>query len=299
MRIAYLCDISPEHTQPYSGGNARIFAALNEHVGEVDILPQNWGMAEPVRRVISALPDAANLRLRWRLHLALGQIIARNITQSLAQKHYDVVFGAYSFQSLAALKTPYPMLKAYTADATFTVYRRSEIGQNFGASWAARNLLDPLSLRAERKIYGDLDLMLWPSAWLKREADALYGLSDMQSRVLPWGANIETPEAETAPLRLSATAPVQLLVVGRDWFAKGGPQAFETMQMLREAGFDARLTVVGTTPQSTHHSIRPYLRKRPFLKPRSDKRISWCSQVSKAGGLRFARPRHLAYPHYA
>ena len=265
MKIAYLCDISPEHTQPYSGGNARIYEALRNHVGDVDILPQSWGLAEPLRQAIYALPDSANLRLRWRMHLALGRVIARNVTQALAKTKYDVVFGAYSFQSMTALKTPYPMLKAYTADATFTAYRRSEIGRNFGASWAARNLLDPLTLRAERQIYRNLDIMLWPSEWLKREADALYGLNDSQSLVLPWGANIDAVPAETSPRSLSADAPVELLVVGRDWFAKGGPQAFEAMQILRAAGVDARLTVVGTTPPEFHQNeyvtIYPSLNK--------------------------------------
>ncbi len=265
MKIAYLCDISPEHTQPYSGGNARIYNALKTHVGEVDILPQSWGVAEPLRQAVHALPDRANLRLRWRLHLALGPIIARNVTRALSQKKYDVVFGAYSFQSLAALKTPYPILKAYTADATFTAYRRSQIGQNFGASWATRNLLDPLTLRAEHKIYRNLDLMLWPSEWLKREADALYGLSDAQSLVLPWGANIDTPAAEGTPLPIDANAPVRLLVVGRDWFSKGGPQAFETLQVLRATGVDAQLTVIGTTPPefhlNEHVTVHPSLNK--------------------------------------
>lgn len=196
MRIAYLCDISPEHAQPYSGGNARIYNALRAHVGEVDILGQGWGAAEPLRRAIHALPDGVNLRLRWRVHLALARIIARQTAQELAQKRYDVVFGAYSVQSLAGLHLPYPMLKAFTADATFSVYKRSEVGQSFGSSVLSRRLLDPLTLRAERKIYRGLDVALWPSDWLKREADALYGLRADQSLVVPWGANIDTPEAE-------------------------------------------------------------------------------------------------------
>jgi len=252
MKIAYLCDISPEHIQPYSGGNARIYQALKDHVGEVDILPQTWGAAEPVRRAIYALPDGMNLRVRWRMHLLLSKIIARSVTQALAAKHYDVVFGAYSFQSLAGLKTPYPMLKAFTADASFTVYKRSEVGQSFGSSWASRKLLDPLTLRAERKIYRNLDLALWPSDWLKQEADTLYGLSPAQSAVVPWGANIETPPPEHTPLAISRGAAVSLLVVGRDWFSKGGPIAFETMQLLRAKGLDARLTVIGTTPPPFH-----------------------------------------------
>ncbi|MCV2893400.1 glycosyltransferase family 4 protein [Lentibacter sp. XHP0401] len=254
MKIAYLCDISPEHTQPYSGGNARIYQALREHVGEVDILPQSWGAAEPVRRAIYALPDGTNLRLRWRLHLLLSRIIARSVTRALNARQYDVVFGAYSFQSMARLKTPYPMLKAFTADASFTVYKRSEIGESFGSSWTARKLIDPLTFREERKIYRNLDLALWPSEWLKEEADQMYGLSDEQSVIVPWGANIDTPIAEAKPLPLSKGAPVYLLVVGRDWFAKGGPDAYRTMQTLRDRGVDARLTVIGTQPPAEHMS---------------------------------------------
>lgn len=263
MKIAYLCDISPEHEQPYSGGNARIYRALQDHVGAVDILPQTWGAAEPLRRALYALPYGINLRLRWRLHLLLAPIIARSITQALSAKRYDVVFGAYSFQSFAALKTPYPVLKAFTSDASFTVYKRSEIGANFGSSWMSRKLLDPLTLRAERAIYRKLDLALWPSDWLKSEADPLYGLSPQQSVVVPWGANIDTPQAEARPLPLSKESPVNLLVVGRDWQAKGGPIAFDTMTLLRAAGIDVRLTVIGTTPPDCHHS--PYVTVHPAL----------------------------------
>ena len=263
MKIAYLCDISPEHSQPYSGGNARIYRALQDHVGEVDILPQAWGAAEPIRRAIYALPDGVNLRLRWRLHLLLARIISRSVTEALAAKHYDVVFGAYSFQSMAQLKTPYPMLKAFTSDASFTVYKRSEIGASFGSSWVSRRLLDPLTLRAERNIYRKLDLALWPSDWLKDEADPLYGLSENQSVVVPWGANIDTPKAETKPLRLTQETPVNLLVVGRDWVSKGGPIAFETLAKLREQGVDVRLTVIGTTPPDCH--LNRYVTVHPTL----------------------------------
>lgn len=252
MRIAYLCDISPEYHQPYSGGNARIFKALQGEA-DVDILPQDWAAAEPLRRLLYRLPDGANLRLRWRLHLALGRIAARSAYRALEAKRYDVVFGAYSFQSFAGFRAPYQLLNAFTADATFSTYKRSEVGQNFGSSWASKHLLDPITLRAERKIYRGLDLALWPSDWLKREADALYGLSDAQSLVLPWGANVE----DVPPLKLrvlAADGPLWLLVVGRDWFAKGGPLAFEVMQQLRAGGVDARLRVIGAEPPVAHRS---------------------------------------------
>ncbi len=42
------------------------------------------------------------------------------------------------------------------------------------------------------------------------------------------------------------------MIIGRDWFAKGGPEAFETMNILRARGVDARLTVIGCTPPKFH-----------------------------------------------
>ncbi len=278
MKIAYLCDISPEHSAPYSGGNARIYQALRQHVGDVDILPQSWGGAEPVRRALYALPQGANLRLRWRLHLLLAPMITRALTAALSAKRYDVLFGAYSFQSLAALSPPYPLLKAFTSDASFSIYKRSEVGQSFGSSWLSRHLLDPVTLRAERKIYRNLDLALWPSEWLKREAETLYGLAPSQSMVVPWGANIDPPPAPTRALTraqaLTKSAPLRLLLVGRDWQAKGGPTAFETLMQLRQRGYDARLTVIGTTPPASQQNA--YVRVHPHLdKTRPDERATF------------------------
>ncbi|MDU8926215.1 glycosyltransferase family 4 protein [Alisedimentitalea sp. MJ-SS2] len=253
LKIAYLCDISPEHALPYSGGNARIFNALSEYA-DVTILPHSWGLAEPVRRAIYAMSDAAQLRLRWRMHLALARVISAPINRELAQGGYDAVFCAYSFQSLSRIAPPPGMVSVFTSDATPTVYKRSEIGQSFGSSWISRHLFDPLTLRAERRIFSALDLMLCPSPWLKREAEALYDLPEGAAYVLPWGANIDDPGPPPAAPPISRNDPLNLLVIGRDWFAKGGPLAFDTMKDLRARGFDARLTVIGATPPEFHRN---------------------------------------------
>jgi len=253
MKIAYLCDISPEHVHPYSGGNARIYNALSAHA-DVTVLPQGWGLAEPVRRAIYQLSDGAQLRLRWRAHLALARLIAAPLNRQIARGGYDAVFCAYSFQSLSRIAAPPGVLKVFTSDATPTVYKRSEIGQSFGSSRITRTILDPLTFRAERRIFKALDLMLCPSAWLKREAEALYGLPPGVAHVLPWGANIEDPGPQSPPPPPSRNAPLQLLLIGRDWFAKGGPLAFDTMKALRARGIDARLTVIGATPPDFHRN---------------------------------------------
>jgi glycosyltransferase involved in cell wall biosynthesis len=248
LRIAYLCDISPEDRNLYSGGNARIYDALRAHAGEVTILSNSWHMAEPMRRLMHRLPEAINLRARWRLHLALGRIIAAGVRRELKRGQYDVLFGAYAFQSMYRVRPPYPMVTAFTSDATPTIYKRSEVGQSFGNFFAPARLIDPLILGAERRVFRGLDLALWPGEWQKSGADELFGLTDATSKVVPWGANIDDPGPPAAPPAIGPGEPVEILFVGRNWWAKGGPLVAGTIEALRESGVDARLTVVGCIP---------------------------------------------------
>ncbi|CUH79391.1 glycosyltransferase family 4 protein [Tropicibacter naphthalenivorans] len=262
LRIAYLCDMSPLDRNLYSGGNARMYDALRTHAGEVEILPQTWGLAEPVRRLILSLPDSANLRLRWRAHYALRAVIARQVEARLAQGGFDVVFGAYSLHSMAGVKVPKGMVSAFCSDAVQTVYRESEIGQRFARQFALGKALDGWVERREAEVLRQMDVLLWPSDWLHQATQKRYGVR--QGHVVPWGANIDTVPPP-APLAISRDKPLRLLVIGRDWWAKGGPTAFETMMALRARGVDARLTVIGCVPPEFHVNdfvtVHPQLNK--------------------------------------
>lgn len=253
LKIAYLCDISPLHRNPYSGGNTRIYEALAKHAGDVTILPNTWYGAEPLRRLIHASPERINMRARWRAHLMLARIISAGVRRELAKGQYDVLFGAYSFQSMYRVATPYPMVKVFTSDATQTTYRNSEIG-NFHKSSKVGRILDDWIERCENRTFQSTDLQLWPSSWLKQLADARYGLTDKTSHWIPWGANLTAPTPRVTPTEISRNGPVRLLLIGRNWFAKGGPMAFDTMQLLRERGVDARLTVIGSVPPDFHRN---------------------------------------------
>ncbi|MDA7427751.1 glycosyltransferase family 4 protein [Primorskyibacter aestuariivivens] len=221
---------------------------MGAHVGDVTVLDPGWGRLDWLRRAIDAMPEAIMLRLRWRIHLLLARFIAHSIQKQLVQGRFDVVFGAYSFHSMAGLRVPPGMLTAYTSDATPTTYKRSEIGESFGSYLALSRLFDPMILRAERKTFSRIDFLLWPTEWLKSGADGLYDLSDVQSLVVPWGANVPDPMPSDVPPVLSAGAPVRLVLVGRDWFAKGGPLVFETIKVLRNRGIDAQIDVIGVEP---------------------------------------------------
>lgn len=264
LRIAYLSDFTPLDRNIYSGGNARIHDALAEHAGEVTILSQGWHLADPLRRAVLSLPEAASLRLRWRAHLALAPLIARGIAAELARGRYDVLFGAYAFQCLDRLRPPYPLVTAYTSDATHTIYRGSEVGGAHDSVFPGGRALDGWVEARERAVFRSTDVLLWPSQWLHDEAERLYDLDPAQSELVPWGANIAPPPTP-GPRPIGREIPLQLLVVGRNWFAKGGPVAFETMQALRGQGIDARLTVIGCVPpddhRNAHVTVHPQLNK--------------------------------------
>ena len=265
LKIAYLCDISPLDPNLYSGGNARMYQALKRHAGEVSILSNSWHFAEPLRRLMHVLPEALNLRMRWRLHLLLGRIIARGVRRELKQGDYDVLFCAYSIQSLTGLGPVQDIVTAFTTDATPTTYKLSEVGQSFGSFLSASRYLDPWIASKERRILSETDLLLLPSEWLRDGINTAFEINDNSMRVIPWGANIGAVAASEETMLLSADAPVELLFVGRDWYAKGGPVALEVLKSLHTRGHQARLTVLGCEPdgleQSASINIVPQLDK--------------------------------------
>lgn len=264
LRIAHLCDLSPLDRTLYSGGNARIFDALQRHAGDVTILPQHWGAAEPLRRTIERLPERWTIRLRWRAHFALRHAIGKAAGQALQEGGFDVVFGAYSLPAFSGVPVPKGVVGAFTSDAVQTVYRLSEIGQQFDRAGGIGAALDGWVERREHAALHRADLLLWPSDWLSEAVTARYGTDPARAHVVPWGANI-APPPPPAPRRLAPDKPVQLLVIGRDWWAKGGPVAFDCMTALRKGGIDARLTVIGCTPpefhRSEHVTVHPQLNK--------------------------------------
>lgn len=202
LKIAYLCDITPLDPNLYSGGNARMYQALKRHAGDVTILRNSWHGAEPLRRLMHMLPEALNLRMRWRFHLLLGRLIARGLRREIQSGAYDVLFCAYSIQSLAGLGPAPGLVSVFTTDATPTTYKRSTVGQSFGSFLSVSRYLDPWIAKQEQRILQDTDLLLLPSEWLRDGITDAFDIPSQDMRVIPWGANIGPVSANDVSLSL-------------------------------------------------------------------------------------------------
>lgn len=252
LKIVYLCAEDPRDAWSYSGGNARLYELVRTHLGEVVSIEGGWHGLGFLRRLVRRLPERIWLRLDWRLRIVLGRLIGWQLSRRLAGLDYDVLFCTYGFQALSGVRPPDGTLTVFTSDAVPSVYRSSAVGRSFGSAVQASRRLDRYFDAAEGEVLRRTDLMLWPSAWLKDGVDARHGLDDAASVLVPWGANVAPPDRDGLVLGRPVGDPVRLLLVGRDWFAKGGPLAFETMMQLRGEGVDARLTVIGCTPPDFH-----------------------------------------------
>jgi glycosyltransferase involved in cell wall biosynthesis len=106
--------------------------------------------------------------------------------------------------------------------------------------------------RAERSALERCRLAIYTSDWAAEGAVRHYGVDPSKVRVVPLGANIArepTSDDVARAIRGRSRRPWRLLFVGRDWKRKGGEVAVEVTVALNEAGFPARLTVVGCEPR--------------------------------------------------
>lgn len=111
--------------------------------------------------------------------------------------------------------------------------------------WALRRYQKTMRRCLERAA-----LAIFPAQWQLEQARG-YGVDPEKLHLVSFGANIPDPGSEVAAHRdISLNAQqrkVRLLFVGTDWERKGGDIAVATVGLLRKAGVDANLDVVGKT----------------------------------------------------
>lgn len=266
LRIAYVTVGKADDLHEWSGLNAAIRQSLIQQGCEVENVDQ-LGTAYPLA-----------LRLRRRLCASfLGSTYAlerspkvvsewsRIATERVMQlPRLDAVVST-STLPVAFLESTAPL--AIWADATFHSLRSTYPGY---ASYARASIDE--GDRVERAALGRASLVCYASAWAADDAVGYYGVSKRKTRVIPFGANCESPfssEVEAASfVSRRDWSVVRFAFVGVDWHRKGGDLAVAVVRRLNEQGTKSVLSVVGCRPPLAVEDL-PYVECLGFLSKKS------------------------------
>jgi glycosyltransferase involved in cell wall biosynthesis len=173
---------------------------------------------------------------------------ARQLEQHLAAQPVDIVFSPSTWM-LAYLETDLPVV--FWTDACFAGML------DFYGSFTH---LAPPSIQAGHAAeQGALDhcaRAIYAIDWAAQTALQHYQVAPEKISVVSFGGNLlEPPTIDEARAGVQARdmSTCHLLLVGVDWERKGADVAVEAVETLNAAGLNARLTVVGCQPPSSHH----------------------------------------------
>ena len=231
----------------WSGIPFSLRAALERTVEKVTVFrptPPSRLQPAALRRILSG-PQKYPL---WISQTTLRQN-ARQLNKEIARTRPDAVLSISS-QCVCYLDPPAVPVFLFS-DAPYLAFAEAY------ATWETYPVRIAQFGREEAAAGRRLDGLCFGSAWACSEARRLYSLPAAADtlHVTPLGANwIPTQSREEILRRMharTAAAPgarVDFLFVGRDWERKGGPLAVEIVGLLRAAGRNAHLHIVGCHP---------------------------------------------------
>lgn len=261
LKIAYLTGNDPRDKRTWSGSTYYIARALQQHVGEVDLLgPINlpfwierlaWIVSKLVRVIFGTEYFA-------QFSISRSLFYAGALKRKMRGNHYDVICAPASNMELAYVKTDLPVI--VIADTTFQLISHYYLADFQKMSRFSRwegNLLERRSLKRSR-------LSVFSSEWAADSAIKDYKVDARRVAIIPPGANMDNrPDAEII-LRKFANPRLTVLFLAVEWTRKGGDLAVQALTELRQVhGEDARLIVCGCTPpEGVEH---PDMEVIPFL----------------------------------
>lgn len=243
MRMLFLAEGDPE-TDAWSGSSAAILRVLRQRGHEV------------------LTRDVAEGRLARYLGMALGFSLTRD--RWAARYHFGSVgFRARSGRARVArgAVTPSPDL-ILQVGATFdgigasglpgflycdgnvrTAARNAPWGQVAALSQGEQDRM----ARREGAVYRAAAGIFAMSEYLRRSFIRDFGLAEDRVVTVHAGANLDPRKVVERPAVVSGAPTV--LFVGKQWEPKGGPEVLAAFRQVRERIPDARLRIVGCTPE--------------------------------------------------
>lgn len=267
LRIAYLTVGKATDISEWSGLNASIRNAILQQgclVDDVDQLGVSYTLASRLRKRAHAALFGTNYALeRTRQASARWSRLASERIAPLPS--VDAVVSTGSLPT-AFLDVRQPL--AIWADATFHALRETYPEH---ARYARSSVAE--GDRIEQSALTRASLVCFASEWAADDAVSYYGVPREKVRVIPFGANCQSPfagaEAAAAVVAQRDWSVARFVFVGVDWQRKGGDTAVAIVRRLNELGTKSVLTVVGCTPPDSVTSL-PFVECLGYLSKKND-----------------------------
>jgi len=260
LRIAFLTSLDPNDRRSWSGIFFHMLKSLQQQF--TTVVPLGPVKLSPLMFFFIKLCYVINLIFpRSRYNVLHSKILARfyapHFEHKLRDNEFDLIFSPTSSTEIAFLKTHVPIF--YFSDTSFgQIKDYYEIFSNFSKySVKETELIQASALK-------NSTVIIHSSQWATDFAVKHYGVDPAVSYTVAMGANIDAaPDLAAIESRLENRASCNLLMLGVDWYRKGGSIAYDAFIELNASGTETNLTVCGCVPPA--ECEHPNLRVIPFL----------------------------------
>ncbi len=262
LKIGFLHSLYAQNSERASWRvtNKYMIQALQEHCGDVTSLAPIY---LPELRLEGRLKEAGQKIFHKNMTLYntifVGKRYGHILTKRLVNNEFDLILASSGWTETSFVNTHTPII--LLEDASFASIHNyyPEYSNLFKRSYHEARVVSERAIAKAR-------LIIYPSQWAAQSAITHYNLDGEKVRVIPWGANIDTPPPIEVVLQRRLSDHCKLLFVGMDWNRKGGTVAFETLLELEKLGIQAELTICGCIPPNnlSHERMRviPYLNRK-------------------------------------
>jgi glycosyltransferase involved in cell wall biosynthesis len=184
---------------------------------------------------------------------------AIQVAKKLNSTKSDIVFSA-TVNPIAYVECKQPLV--FWADGTFANI------QDFYPQYS--NLCEVVINdwhQMEKLALQKCKLAIYSSDWAAQSAIRDYGADRAKVKVVPFGANLESPltfESVKEAIESKPSDRCKLLFMAVDWIRKGGNVAYQVAEKLNQSGVKTELTVVGCQP-SIEGSLPDFVKALGFI----------------------------------
>jgi glycosyltransferase involved in cell wall biosynthesis len=211
---------------------------------------------------------------------------AKILSQKLAGRSFDIIFGPSCATEVAYLETEIPIVLTEDANVASLINYYATFSNLLKRSQYEANTLEGMGLQRA-------SLALYPSEWAARSARENYGIESQKVFTVPYGTNIESPPLAEVAQRRKKSERCRLFFIGVDWERKGGEIAFETLLKLEELGIEAELIICGCIPPD--HFAHPRMKVIPYLDKKIESQRREMERLFETSDFLFLPTRGEAY----